>query len=431
MAYLWDKILRVTLKPGEYEISQVRTWEERSTNSRCCSAQRISGVHTNAVSVHTNKIWILGNRELRMVQTILETCLSETLASGNRKVWIKDLSHQEMLIPDAKATMEKEWKKVIKKALKKDKESPFCRIDGHPLIQKFVYTLWESSKEHYYFFTWEIILGSMNLYVSKDLLLLMILAQKTVIEKLMSCGRSIISLPKSSWERSTKKEYILRLWPIRLQEKFKNYHPVQVPSLNISERLIWILTIRGWWRTVQKLRKKEENFDNLCFESSKPTVEYHEYGSQDSNNFETKVKPSSMYRETVASTQREIPGLLESGSGNSSSNPSSKHPRTKSIYTKKDIHQEEGIWDCNFWMTDVQKTLRWYSHLQVRMVRHHGESNRNGVAHTLLTRRFLVGVTRIGRSHTSSTEKKIGKEFMFEDWLHCLHRRIQNKSWNL
>ena len=241
----------------------------------------------------------------------------------------------------------------------------------------------------------------------------------------MSCGRSIISLPKSSWERSTKKEYILRLWPIRLQEKFKNYHPVQVPSLNISERLIWILIIRGWRRTVQKLRKKEENFDNLCFESSKPTVEYHEYGSQDSNNFETKVKPSSMYRETVASTQREILGLLESGSGNSSSNPSSKHPRTKSIYTKKDIHQEEGIWDCNFWMTDVQKTLRWYSSSST-----YGSTpwriQEERCAHTLLTRRFLVGVTRIGRSHTSSTEKKIGKEFMFE-----APQKVHNKSWNL
>ena len=27
------------------------------------------------------------------------------------------------------------------------------------------------------------------------------------------------------------------------------------------------------------LREKEENFDNLCFESSKPTVEYHEQGA--------------------------------------------------------------------------------------------------------------------------------------------------------
>ena len=37
------------------------------------------------------------------------------------------------------------------------------------------------------------------------------------------------------------------------------------------------------------LREKEENFDNLCCESSQPTVEYHEYGLQDSNKVETKM----------------------------------------------------------------------------------------------------------------------------------------------
>ena len=41
----------------------------------------------------------------------------------------------------------------------------------------------------------------------------------------------------------------------------------------------------------------------MCFESSKLTVEYHEYGSQDSNNVETQVKPSCVHRETVASTK--------------------------------------------------------------------------------------------------------------------------------
>ena len=59
------------------------------------------------------------------------------------------------------------------------------------------------------------------------------------------------------------------------------------------------------------LRKKEENFDNVCFESSKPSVEYHEQGAQDSKNVETKVKPSSVHREIVASTMRVNPSLLE------------------------------------------------------------------------------------------------------------------------
>ena len=42
----------------------------------------------------------------------------------------------------------------------------------------------------------------------------------------------------------------------------------------------------------------------MYFESSKLAVVRHEYGSQDSNNVETKVKLSSMHRETVASTMR-------------------------------------------------------------------------------------------------------------------------------
>ena len=48
--------------------------------------------------------------------------------------------------------------------------------------------------------------------------------------------------------------------------------------------------------------QKEENFENVCLESSKPTVENDEYGSQDSN---------SMHRETVDFTMRVKPGLLE------------------------------------------------------------------------------------------------------------------------
>ena len=88
----------------------------------------------------------------------------------------------------------------------------------------------------------------------------------------------------------------------------------------------WMVSYDSW------LRKKEENFDNVCFEFSQPTVENHEYGSQDSNNVETKVKPSSVLRETDASTMREIPASSKSSSGSSggsSSNPMSVHPRTK------------------------------------------------------------------------------------------------------
>ena len=88
---------------------------------------------------------------------------------------------------------------------------------------------------------------------------------------------------------------------------------------------------------VSSLRKKEENFDDVCFGSSKPTVEYHGSGSQDSNNVETKVKLSSVLRETDASTMRVTPASSKSSSGGSGgrSNPTSIHPRTKSNYINK------------------------------------------------------------------------------------------------
>ena len=38
------------------------------------------------------------------------------------------------------------------------------------------------------------------------------------------------------------------------------------------------------------LRTKEENFDNVCFESSKPAVVNRVQGSQGSNNVETKIE---------------------------------------------------------------------------------------------------------------------------------------------
>ena len=51
---------------------------------------------------------------------------------------------------------------------------------------------------------------------------------------------------------------------------------MKVPSLQNAERFFldsdksWILDYGS------SLREKEENFDNLCCESSQPTMEYHE-----------------------------------------------------------------------------------------------------------------------------------------------------------
>ena len=100
---------------------------------------------------------------------------------------------------------------------------------------------------------------------------------------------------------------------------------VQVPSLSSPGYYVCILISRGHERFVNEihsynndivncsssLRGKEDNLDDVCFESSKPAAVNHGQGSQDSNNVKTKVEPTNMHRETVASTIRVKPGLLK------------------------------------------------------------------------------------------------------------------------
>ena len=166
-----------------------------------------------------------------------------------------------------------------------------------------------------------------------------------------------------------------------------------------------------------KLRKREENFNYMHFESSKLTVENHEYGSLDSNNAETKVKPSSMHRETVASTKRENPGLLESSSGgssNSTSNPFRLHPRKKSIFQKKSIERTQFGTTISGW----QMWRRRHSIDTLTMVNPRGR---------VCTHSFDKKV--LGRCHTNWEESYLQygeedwKEFLCKDWLHCFHRR--------
>ena len=84
-AYLWDKSSSKPTIHGSTRYSQMRTKEERSTNSERCFVQRTSK-----------------NRELCMVHKTLEICLAETHASRNREAQTKDLLMQAMLIPAGK-----------------------------------------------------------------------------------------------------------------------------------------------------------------------------------------------------------------------------------------------------------------------------------------------------------------------------------------
>ena len=98
------------------------------------------------------------------------------------------------------------------------------------------------------------------------------------------------------------------------------------------------------------LREKEENFENLCCESSQPTVEYLEQGSKDSNHVETKMnfqacigKPLPPRKAAAAAAAAAI--LCQYIRGQS--------PTTE----KKRILSRQQNLDYNSWMTDVEKTL--------------------------------------------------------------------------
>ena len=110
------------------------------------------------------------------------------------------------------------------------------------------------------------------------------------------------------------------------------------------------------------------------------TVVNHGQGSQDSNNVKTKVEPSSMHRETVASSIRRASSSSKSSSGGSggSSNPTSIHLKAKSIHVKKEIPKEDRIWTltpgCPKCKRDSFETR--ISKCVTNMVRHHDQDER-------------------------------------------------------
>ena len=206
---------------------------------------------------------------------------------------------------------------------------------------------------------------------------------------------------------------------------------VQVPSLSSPGYPVWILISRGHERFVNEihrhnsdivnhsssLRAKEDNLNDVCLESSKLAVVNHRHGSQDSNNVKTKVEPSSMHRETVASTIRVAPTSSNSSSGGSggSSNPTSIHLKAKSSYVKKEITKEHRIWII---IPGYQKCKRdsletRISKCVTNMVRHHDQDERetDGARH-------WDGVLSVLKG---KFQNQLDKEFTDEDWLHCLY----------
>ena len=142
----------------------------------------------------------------------------------------------------------------------------------------------------------------------------------------------------------------------------------------------FIVTTLTLWITVPCCARKKKTSIMWGFESSEPVVVNHEQGSQDSNNVKTKDESSGVLRETVASPMRETPASSKSSSGGSggSSNPVSVHPRTKSIYIKKEIPKEDRIWTtipgCQKCKRDSFETR--ISKCVTKKVRHHDQDER-------------------------------------------------------
>ena len=158
-------------------------------------------------------------------------------------------------------------------------------------------------------------------------------------------------------KQKVRKVHFVALMDIRHIEKYE-YIPGNVRKSNLkcgnsSETARWFLQMisgRGGWETFPSytqsrsctqtsqrrstkqeegqlrfiVAQKEANFDNVCLQSSKLTVGNRGYGTQDSKNVETKVKLSCAHLDTVASTMRVNPDLLEK-----QSNPMSMHPRKR------------------------------------------------------------------------------------------------------
>ena len=181
--------------------------------------------------------------------------------------------------------------------------------------------------------------------------------------------------------------------------------------------------IRGWWVTVQNCARKKRTFDNLCFESSTLTVKYHEQGSQDSNNVETKVKTfqhasgnrclhkAGKFRPPrTAVAAAAIPWQYIRGQRPTTDKKAAAAKSIENTSKKnKRIFREDRIWDSG-WHTYRRHSVDtlifkyvWFD--------------------TMVNPRGRRGVIRIWESHTSSIEKKIGKDVMYEDRMHCFHCR--------
>ena len=161
----------------------------------------------------------------------------------------------------------------------------------------------------------------------------------------------------------------------------------------------WILIVRGWWVTVQHCARRKRA--SIFCASNHPTLPW---------NITSKVRKirATLKRRSnlLACIGKPLPA--QSGKIPASSKAAVAaaattaailhrlHPRKKSIWIKREIHREDRIWTTiSGWQTcrrhSVDTLIFKYVWFDTT------ENPRERCTHTLLTRRFLGDVTRIGR----------------------------------
>ena len=143
---------------------------------------------------------------------------------------------------------------------------------------------------------------------------------------------------------------------LKLHEEFRNITQCKYHHWILRTISEWILIIRGWWVTVQNCARRKRT--SIRCASNLPSLLW---------NITTKVHKIR----TTLKRRSNIPACIgkplppQSGKMPTSSKAAAAaaataaailhrlHSRKRYIYSKKEIHREDRIWDYNSWMTDV------------------------------------------------------------------------------
>ena len=151
---------------------------------------------------------------------------------------------------------------------------------------------------------------------------------------------------------------------LKLQEEYKiitqcKYHHWILRT--ISE---WILIIRGWWVTVQNCARRKRT--SIRCASNLPSLPWNI--TTKVHKIRTTLKRRSNIQACIGKPLPPQSGKVPTSSKAAAAAAAAAataaaaaaaailhrlHSRKRYIYSKKEIHREDRIWDYNSWMTDV------------------------------------------------------------------------------